>query len=167
LRESVAELWYDRLYIGFVVYFNINFVRVPRTIFHGSKIARVFNLSAFPSGKADRTGCDMYRNNFAVTPLDTPVFYRKVSATRAIKKVWRRREMLVDISENRDTGIQGGLGQKEEEEEKQEKGRRTTEFSVEWARLSRGSKFSADFSQGNYNFPSRKERLRDANASVH
>lgn len=33
--------------------------------------------------------------------------------------------------------------------------------------VSQGSKFSADFSQGNYNFPSRKERLRDANASVH
>jgi len=80
-------------------------VRVLRTIFHGSKIARVFNLSAFPSGKAGRTGCDMYRNNFAVAPLDTPMFYRKVSATRAIKKVWRRREMLVDISGNRDTGV--------------------------------------------------------------
>lgn len=77
--------------------------------------------------------------------------------------------MLVDINENGDTGVQGGLGQVNawgrEGRETGEAGRAGKRVAHDGifrrvsARLSRGSKFSADFSQGNYNFPSRKERL--------
>lgn len=78
--------------------------------------------------------------------------------------------MLVDINENGDTGVQGGLGQvnargrkgRGGDGEAGRAGKRVAHdgiFRRVSARLSRGSKFSADFSQGNYNFPSRKERL--------